>query len=346
MIPIQDLSFDSLRAWCLESGQPPFRAAQIWEWLYIKQVSSWDNMRNLPPGLRGSLASTYLLEPARLVETSGRSGQTCKLLLELTDGEMIECVVIPQGRGNRYTLCVSSQAGCRFGCVFCASGRSGFRRNLSPGEIVGQALTATRLQRSRPANVVYMGIGEPLDNYDAVVSSLRILNDPRGLDIGARRMTLSTCGVAPGIRRLAGEEMQVELSVSLHAPEDELRSRLMPVNRRYPLSELIPACSDYVKATGRIVTFEYTMVSGVNDSDTHARRLAGLIGGFGSRANLIPLSDVEEYDGRASAPDRIGAFASILTRAGINTTVRASKGGRLRAACGQLRARHAKAASL
>jgi len=341
MTQMHGLSFDELAAWCRESGQPPFRAQQIWDWLYSKVVTSWDQMRNLPGPLRESLAASFTLETVRPAGVSGTAGGTRKLLLELADGEMVETVLIPSGRGSQYTLCVSSQVGCRFRCAFCASGRSGLIRSLLPGEIVGQVLAAARAEGGRPSNVVYMGIGEPFDNYDAVMKSVRIINDERGLGIGARRITISTCGIVPGISRLAAEGLQVELSVSLHAADDELRSSLMPVNRAYPLDRLLQACSDYVAGTGRIVTFEYTLIDGVNDSDAHARKLAGLLGRFGSRVNLIPLSDVEEFRGAPSPPERIRAFSALLERAGINTTVRASKGSRLRAACGQLRARRA-----
>jgi 23S rRNA (adenine2503-C2)-methyltransferase len=339
--PIHDLSFEELAAWCRESGLPAFRARQIWEWLYVKQAAAWDDMRNLPAPLRAQLAERFVHDPAHQVATAGRTGETRKLLLELADGERIESVLIPSGRREQYTLCVSSQVGCRFRCAFCASGSTGLNRNLSTGEIIAQALAAARLEGTRPSNLVYMGIGEPLDNYDAVLKSIRTLNDQHGLGIGARHITISTCGLVPGIRRLSGEGLQVELSVSLHAPNDELRSRLMPVNRRFPISELVPVCAEYVKRTGRIVTFEYTMIRDVNDSDAQAAQLARLLGGFGSRLNLIPLSAVEEFAGQPGTPARIKAFATILNKAGINTTVRASKGSSLSAACGQLRARHA-----
>jgi len=341
MTQMHGLSFDELATWCLENGQPRFRAGQIWDWLYPKAATSWDQMRNLPGPLRDALAAGFVLETARTAAVSGEPGGTRKLLLELADGETVECVIIPSGRGSKYTLCVSCQVGCRFRCAFCASGRSGLTRNLLPGEIVGQVLAAVRAEGGRPSNLVYMGTGEPFDNYDAVLKSVRIVNDDRGLGIGARRITISTCGIVPGIGRLSGEGLQVELSVSLHSPDDEVRSSLMPVNRAYPLDRLLQECSQYATKTGRIVTFEYTLIRGVNDSDAQARKLAGLLAGFGSRVNLIPLSDVEEFEGAPSPPDRIKAFALLLDRAGINTTVRASKGARLRAACGQLRARRA-----
>ena len=299
-------------------------------------------MTNLPVDLRRRLAEGFSMAPASVRETLGAPGDTRKVLLELRDAECVEEVLIPGGgpRGKtRRTVCISTQVGCRFHCAFCASGQGGFRRNLEAGEIVGQVLIAGNLFGEPPTHVVFMGIGEPLDNVDAVLKAVSIINDPDGLRIGARRITISTCGLVPGMERLAEEGIQVELSVSLHAPDDALRSTLMPANRTYPLALLVEACRAYTGKTGRIVTFEYTLIDGVNDSPGQARDLAALIGGFPCRVNLIPLSAVPEYEGRPPAAETAGRFAEMLEGAGINTTLRMSRGSSIEAACGQLRLR-------
>lgn len=331
----------SLAELCAALGEPAFRARQIWRWLYVQRAGRWEEMRNVPAALREMLAGRYRLQPLRVV---GRIGGTTeeaarKFLVETFDGQRVEQVLIPAGR--RQTVCVSTQVGCRFACAFCASGQRGLVRNLETGEIVAQVLLAAEETRGRLTHVVFMGIGEPFDNCDHVLRAVRILNDPEGMAIGARRITISTCGVAPGIQRLADEGLQVELSVSLHAPDDELRSRLMPVNRLYPLAELLETCAAYTAATNRIVTFEYAMIRNVNDSPAHARRLAERIAPVRGRANLIPLSPVAEFDGLPSSRHAIDAFSDILARKGVQSTVRASRGADCHAACGQLRAQSA-----
>lgn len=318
-------------------NEPPYRADQIWRWLYVNRVTSWDQMKNLSATLRERLAADFVLIPVTTVKIDGEAGSTRKILVELRDGERVEEVLIP-ARGRR-TVCVSSQAGCKYHCVFCASGQAGFARNLEAGEIVGQFLLAAETYGGKPTHVVFMGIGEPFDNYDAVLKAARIINDNDGLNIGARRITISTCGVASGIERLADEKVQFELSVSLHAPTDELRTRLMPVNRVFPLPRLISACRQYTDATKRIITFEYAMIDGLNDTADMAGKLVALLSPFPCRVNLIPLSMNEEFDCRPSTPQDMEHFAGILEKAGINTTIRASKGTSLRAACGQLRYR-------
>lgn len=334
---IHGLTRDELARVCREAGAQPYRARQVWDWLYRKRVSEWDAMTNLPPALRAALSGRCLLRPAEALRVEGRPGHTRKILAGLADGEQVEEVLIPAAR--RRTVCVSSQVGCRFRCAFCASGQAGFRRNLEAGEMVGQALLAARLLEAAPTHVVFMGVGEPLDNYDAVLRAVRILNDADGLAVGARRITISTCGLVPGIARLAGEGLQVELSVSLHAPTDALRAELMPVNRRYPLAVLLEACRDYTARTGRIVTFEYTLIRGCNDAREHARALAALLKGLACRVNLIPLSPVAEFGYAASDAAAARLFTETLSRAGINATLRISRGASLDAACGQLRAR-------
>ncbi len=334
---IHGMSKAELESCFLELGLPKYRAGQIWQWLYQRLVSEWPQMTNLSLALRQQLAEQFILDSAVAQEIHGEPGATRKMLARFPDGERVEAVLIPAA--DRQTVCVSSQAGCRYKCAFCASGQAGFRRQLEAGEIVGEVLLAARLIGARPSNVVFMGIGEPFDNYDEVLRAIRILNDGDGLNIGARRMTISTCGVIPGIQRLAGEGLQVEMSVSLHAPNDELRSRLMPVNRRYPLAQLLAACQEYFAATKRLITFEYTLVRGLNDRPEHARELARILGGFPCRVNLIPLSPVAEFQGEAAAPETADMFIETLERAGVNATFRSSKGSAIQAACGQLRFR-------
>ena len=338
-ILIHSLTTQELDAAIQDMGEPAYRSAQIWQWLYVHRVADWEAMSNLSATLRRNLAERFDIAPVSVVSderAEESAGTTRKMLVALRDGAFVEAVLIP-AQGRR-TVCISSQVGCRFRCAFCASGQSGFQRNLDTGEIVGQVLLACRAYGERVSHVVFMGVGEPLDNYEAVLKAVRIINAPGGLTIGARHITLSTCGVIPGIRRLAEEGLQVELSVSLHAPDDALRSRLMPANRHYPLAELLTACADYTRRTHRIITFEYTLVRGMNDGIAQAEALAQRLQTFPCRVNLIPLSPVEEFEG--AAPDRAvaEAFMHTLTRAGINATLRDSRGGALKAACGQLRA--------
>jgi 23S rRNA (adenine2503-C2)-methyltransferase len=330
------LSRDEWTAMVAEMRQPAFRARQIWEWLYAKGAQSFDAMTTLPAALRQSLAERLVLSPWSAVDSVADSDGTRKLLLACPDGEHIESVIIPSSRETA-TLCVSTQAGCAFGCAFCATGKCGFDRNLETGEIVGQLMAARAVSPLRIDHIVFMGMGEPFANYENTLKAVRIFNDGDGLAIGARRMTLSTCGVVPGIRRLAGEGLQVELAVSLHAPNDTLRSQIMPVDKRWGIAELVGACRDYNAATKRIVTFEYTLVEGLNDTRACAAELAALLDPSFARVNLIPLSPVPHFDGRRPSPERCEAFASILRRRGLNTTLRHSKGSSVTAACGQLR---------
>jgi 23S rRNA (adenine2503-C2)-methyltransferase len=350
---VYGLTLDELSAEFAGMGEPTYRARQLWQWLYVKRVGDWPACHNLSLNLRERLAARFTLRPLALRAVTGPLGATRKLLLELTDGECVESVLIPGGgqppagaepgaeaSRERRTVCVSSQVGCRFHCAFCASGQAGFVRDLETGEIVAQAMAAHEVWGQAPTHVVFMGIGEPFDNYDRVLKAVRILNDGDGLNLGARRITISTCGVVPGIERLATEGIQVELSISLHAPDDDLRSRLMPVNTKYPLDPLLGACRAYAETTGRLVTFEYALIRDVNDTRRHAAALVARLANWPCRVNLIPLSAVAEFEALASTPDRARAFTDTLTAAGINTTLRASKGAALQAACGQLRASH------
>ena len=334
---IHGLSQAEVTDWCAAEGERAYRAGQLWNWLYVKRASSWTEMKNLPALFRDRLADNFDIEPVKALKLEGAGPETRKILVELRDGECVEEVLIPAR--ERRTLCVSSQVGCRFACAFCASGQGGFGRNLEAGEIVGQVLLGCREYGDRPTNIVYMGMGEPFDNYDAVLKSIRIINDGQGINIGARHITISTSGVIPGIERMAGEGFQVELSVSLHAPDDALRDKLMPVNRKYPIAKLIEACARYVAATKRIITFEYTLIRGVNDSRAQASALARLARQLPSKINLIPLSPVDGFAGTPPAEGTIEMFIDVLAKAGVTSMVRTSKGTHINAACGQLRRR-------
>jgi len=347
------LNLAEWRAQIAAWGAPAYRATQIWQGLYKQLAESWEALPVLPAALRQALATQFDVAVLSLREMQDAPDGVRKLLCACRDGELIESVLIPAE--ERFTLCISSQAGCAFGCVFCASGAAGLARNLSAGEIVGQVVLASRWLRAqqagrtdaqstttplgRPQNIVVMGMGEPLANYDALLQALRIINAPDGINVGARHITISTCGVVPGIQRLADEGLQFELSVSLHAPNDALRNRLMPVNKRWPLQELLATCRDYTEKTGRIVTFEYTLVAGLNDQPVHARELADRLGGWKCRVNLIPLSPVAEFDGAAPDGRVCEAFQHAMEAARINTTQRRSRGRQVDAACGQLRLR-------
>ncbi len=329
------LTHEELKAAFKERELPAYRADQVWRWVQVQVTDDWARMTNLPAALRAQLADYFELSPTALEKTHADESGTIKLLLKLADDEMIETVLIPTE--ERKTVCVSAQAGCRFNCVFCASGKGGYRRDLSAGEIVDQVRQAARYWKDRVSHVVFMGIGEPFDNYEAVLKAVRILNDPDGLGIGARRLTISTAGVIPGIQRLAGEGIQVELSVSLHAADNDLRASLMPINHKYPLPELMAACAAYTRETKRIITFEYTLIRDVNDSRDQAQALARLLKSFPCRVNLIPLSPVPEYPHTGPTPDTLDLFLETLNRSGINATCRFSRGKGVNAACGQLR---------
>ncbi|MBI2440329.1 MAG: 23S rRNA (adenine(2503)-C(2))-methyltransferase RlmN [Lentisphaerae bacterium] len=336
---IHGLSRDQLAEICRELGEPAYRAGQLWHWLYRRFAADWSEMKNIPSGMRQTLGQCWSLASTKIISSQSEegAGSTTKWLVALPDGNAVEEVQIPAK--GRTSVCISSQVGCKFSCAFCASGQAGFQRNLETGELVGQVVLAARHLGATPSNLVFMGMGEPLDNYEAVLAAIRIINDHEGLSLGARRITISTCGIIPGIQRLAQEGLQVELSISLHAPDDALRTRLMPVNGKYPLSDLLAAARAYAEQTGRLITFEYTLIQGVNDSPAQAEALARILSPIRARVNLIPLSVVAEFDGQPSAPPVVSAFLKALERAGINTTLRQSKGGGVNAACGQLRGR-------
>jgi 23S rRNA (adenine2503-C2)-methyltransferase len=351
--PLTGETPESLAARLAERGEPAFRAGQVLDWLYKKRVRSWDGMTNLPKGLRAWLEETFTLMPARLVLNRQSVDVTDKLLLELGDGSLIETVIIraPQeGVGvdrSRKTICISTQVGCAMACAFCASGLAGLKRDLSAGEIVAQLLEVChqeddRTPRAHPGiasfdNVVVMGMGEPLANYDELLRALTILNAPWGLGFGARRITISTSGLAPRILRLAEEPIGFRLAISLHGATDEVRSRIMPVNKAYPLGVLLPAVREFARRHGRMITLEFILIRGVNDGDDQARRLVSIARDVHAHVNLIPYNAVEGLPWERPPLERQLAFAGILREAGISATLRREKGHDIAAACGQLR---------
>ncbi len=331
---IKNISLEELKNQLVEMGEQQYRAGQVFRWLYKKGVADFSRMTDLTPALRGKLAAAFTLAAPAAARTLKADDGTEKYLFRLADGACIETVFIPAR--DRNTVCLSTQSGCKFGCVFCASGMNGFRRDLSTGEIVNQVLYVLFDRRLTVNNIVVMGMGEPFDNYDHLVAALRTINRPEGLGIGARRITVSTCGIIPGIKNFQTLGLQIELSISLHAAEDELRSKLMPVNRKYPLADLLKACREYTEATGRKVTFEYVLVRDLNDRPEHAEALGRAAATVSAKINLIPYSAVPGKPYREPAEETVAAFAAVLERAKIPVTVRRSRGKRIQAACGQL----------
>ncbi len=319
-------------------GLPAWRADQILHALYRDYIQDWSAATTLPLELRAELAREFPLAPCAELDRSVAPDGTTKLLLRVDGGDSVETVAIPAA--GRLTQCISTQVGCAMGCAFCASGSRGFVRSLRAHEIVAQTMAARPL--GTVTNIVVMGMGEPFANYDETMQALKILNAGKGPNMGARHITISTCGVVPGIERLAREGIQFELSVSLHAPDDELRASLMPVDRRWPLAELLAACRAYTAATKRVITFEYTVIAGVNDSPACARRLAALLKTLPCKVNLIPLSPVEHRPDFKTPPEEtMLMFLDTLMKARIQTMLRRSRGKDVAAACGQLRLRAA-----
>lgn len=328
-----------------EAGAAPFRARQVWEWAYRRLAVSYDQMANVPAALRTHLASTAPFPQLEVVtEQVSANALTRKRLLRLHDGKLIETVLMlydprSDSRG-RATVCVSSQAGCAMGCIFCATGQAGFDRNLTTGEILAQIIGFARhlaRDRKRLTNVVFMGMGEPMANYRAVWQSVETLTDRAGFGLGARHVTLSTVGHVPGIRKLADEKLQVGLAVSLHAPDEALRERLIPTAHRFPLPAIMAACREYADKTHRRVTFEYCLMEGVNDDPAQARALADLLRGLNCHVNLIPVNPTADNTIRRPARTRTLAFQHELVARGVPCTVRVEKGVEIAAACGQLR---------
>ncbi|MCD8342668.1 MAG: 23S rRNA (adenine(2503)-C(2))-methyltransferase RlmN [Clostridiales bacterium] len=333
MTDIKSLSRAELSALVAELGEPAFRAKQIFTWLQ-KGVKSFDEMTNLSKPLRGKLEERCTLTvPVAERKQVSRLDGTIKYLWRLTDGNCIETVIMRYQHGN--TICVSSEVGCLMGCAFCASTVGGLVRRLTPAEMLDQVIFSQKDSGLKLSNIVLMGIGEPMDNLDAVLRFLELVNDPEGLNIGMRHISLSTCGIVPGIRRLGALDLQLTLSVSLHAPDNETRNRLMPVNRAYPVEELFAACHRYFQETGRRISFEYAMIDGVNDHDWQADLIVKHLKGMPGHVNLIPLNDVRESPLKPSK--RVAAFQQRLERQGVTATVRRKLGGDIDASCGQLR---------
>ncbi|MDH5606717.1 MAG: 23S rRNA (adenine(2503)-C(2))-methyltransferase RlmN [Anaerolineae bacterium] len=335
---IYDLDFETLGQKTAQFGEPAYRATQIWEGLYRQFYKDADEFSNLPNGLKESLSENFIfssLVPTK--ELFSSDGQTTKVLFTLPDGKQIETVLMEYEK--RRTLCISTQAGCAMGCVFCATGQMGFMRNLSSGEIVEQVIYFARLLAERGekvTNVVVMGMGEPFHNYDATLQAVDRLNHPKGFGLGARKFTISTVGLIPAIKRFTKENRQTNLAISLHAVDNQLRSSMLPINQKYPVEELIAACHEYVDTTGRRITFEWALIQDENDTPEEAANLAKLLKGLNCHVNIIPLNPTGGYQGERSSQEHINHFKDILQSKGIACTVRVRRGIDIQAGCGQL----------
>ncbi|MDT2847710.1 23S rRNA (adenine(2503)-C(2))-methyltransferase RlmN [Vagococcus carniphilus] len=345
---IYGLTQDELNEWLVDNGEKKFRTSQIWDWLYIKRVREFSEMKNLPKSLLEKLSNEFIINPLKEMVVQESNDGTVKYLFELEDKHMIETVLMRQKYG--LSVCVTTQIGCNIGCSFCASGLLKKQRNLTAGEIVAQIMQVQhyfdeRNEEERVSHIVVMGIGEPFDNYDNVMNFLHIMNDPKGLAIGARHMTVSTSGLVPKIKKFATNGMQVNLAISLHAPNNDVRTSMMVINKAYPLEKLMDAVDFYIEETNRRVTFEYIMLSHVNDRPEHAQQLADLLKDKKklTYVNLIPYNPVSEHDNyQRSSKEDILAFYDILKKNNINCVVRQEFGTDIDAACGQLRSKQMK----
>lgn len=336
---VYSLQPKQLEEWLKENGEKPFRAAQIFDWLYNKRVKTFEEMSNLSKGLREKLEASFSLTTLSTIIKQESKDGTIKFLFQLQDGYSIETVLMRHEYGN--SVCVTTQVGCRIGCTFCASTLGGLKRHLLAGEIVEQVVKVQQTLDEvgeRVSHIVIMGIGEPFDNYDAMMNFLKVINHEKGLNIGARHITVSTSGIVPKIYQFADEQLQINFAVSLHAPNQEDRQKLMPIARAYKLDELMEAVQYYTKKTGRRVTFEYGLMSGENDSVEIAEELSALIKGIKCHVNLIPVNYVPERDYVRTSRSQIFAFEKTLKKNGINVTIRREQGADIAAACGQLRA--------
>ena len=336
---IKSLQLDELRS----IVQPSYRARQITDWLYKKRVNSFAEMTDLPQVLRAKLADDFSFDRIEVVRVLGSADTTRKFLFRLSDGNLIESVLIPASPAlygspsDRRTICLSTQVGCAYGCKFCASGLDGWKRNLRPNEIVNQITAVERESGERIDNIVFMGMGEPLANYDNVMGAIQIVNAPWGIGIGARHITISTSGLVPQIRKLTEQPLQIRLAVSLHGATDDVRSAIMPINRKHNLSALLEACRYFTSRKKQRITFEYILIAEVNDSDKQARELAKHAHALDAKVNLIPYNNVEGLDWVRPSPDRQKRFLAVLRAAGVRATLRREKGDDIAAACGQLR---------
>lgn len=341
MINLYGQEITKLEKLLIERGQKKYRATQLYTWLYEKHASSFDEMSDVSKVFREELNRDFCLTLPKIYRKQESNDGTIKLLLELEDGSKIETALLPYNYGN--AVCVTSQVGCNMGCAFCASGLLKKQRNLEPSEMVGQVLVMNKLleeKNQHVSHIVVMGTGEPFDNYDNVLDFVRIINHPKGLAIGARHITISTCGLVPGIKRYASEGLQTNLAISLHAPTDELRNKLMPINKQYPLAELMDAIKFYEEKAQRRVTFEYILLSGVNDSLECAKDLAKLINNASTYiVNLIPYNPINEKPFKRSDDKSVHNFFSYMKKQHINCTIRKEFGNDIDAACGQLRAK-------
>ncbi len=329
---------DMLKDYLTEHGEKPFRAKQIIEWVYRHQIKSFDEMTNVKKSFIEQLKSDFSFDELECVDHQISFDGTQKFLFRLADGNLIETVLMSQEYG--YSVCVTTEVGCNMNCQFCASGMKKKLRNLEASEIVLQILMAGRLANVRVSHVVVMGIGEPFDNYDNVIKFFKIINHPLGLEIGARHITVSTCGLVPKIYEYADFDLQVNLAISLHAPNNEIRDKIMPINKAYRIEELIEAIKYYIEKTNRRVTIEYILLKGINDSKENANELANLLHGLNVYVNLIPYNEVKEKPYKRSEKDDMVAFFDVLKKRRINVQLRKEQGGDIDAACGQLRSKH------
>lgn len=331
------MTLNELQTEFAAAGLPKFRANQVFSWLH-KGSAGFEDMTNIPRDLRSVLAEQYEIAQAQVVQKRVSKDGTIKYLFQMNDGELIESVLMDYHHGH--SICISTQVGCKMNCSFCATGRSGFSRDLLPSEMLSQIQAAQLDGSVHISNVVLMGMGEPLDNYQNVLRFLELVSDAEGMNIGMRHISLSTCGLVDRIYALAEKKLQITLSVSLHAPNDEIRNRTMPVNRRWNVGQLLAACRYYAKKTGRRISFEYAMIDGVNDNDQCARELASKLRGMPAHVNLIPINDVTDTGYKKSNVTRQKRFISILERGGCTATVRRTLGADIEASCGQLRRKH------
>ena len=338
---IYDLTFAKLQDWLESQGEAKFRAEQIFQWMYVKRVQSFADMLNLSKSLREKLEQSFHFSALTEITRQNSSDGTIKFLFKVHDGHAIETVIMKHNYGH--SVCVTTQVGCRIGCTFCASTLGGLKRDLTAGEITAQVVMAQKAldeTDSRVSSIVVMGIGEPFENFDATMDFMLTVNHDKGLRIGQRHITVSTSGIVPNIYRFADYDTQINLAISIHAPNDELRSKLMPVNRRFPFIDLLEACKYYIARTGRRITFEYALINKVNDRPEHAKELGELLKGMLCHVNLIPVNYVPERNYERTSRNDIFAFKRILDEAQVNTTIRREHGSDIAAACGQLRAQH------
>lgn len=339
----KSLTRNELINWFKKEGYPSFRGKQVFNWIYKNGIDDFGQMNNLPVSLQKELEEKASLSNLSLFEVFSADDGTSKFLWEVFDGDKIESVYIPFPEDGRHSICISSQLGCAMDCQFCATGKGGLERNLTTGEIVDQVMEIQKIiskdeyAKPRISNLVFMGMGEPLANLDNVLKSIEIFNDQEGLDIGMRKITISTAGLIPQIKKLAEESLQVVLAISLNAPNNLLRSSLMPINDRYPIEELIATAKYYIEKTGRRISFEYVLIDDLNDSIELANQLAELLKGLLCHVNLIPLNPVAEFNFKSPSKKAVNDFRDVLQAKGIETTIRQERGKRIEAACGQLR---------